>query len=73
MTVLRAMAIMKTNVAFNVETATSRLDSSGSSIFVTGHVRADLAGTAWVQRLQAVDVGSKSPRLAGIEIYRLGT
>jgi hypothetical protein len=43
-----------------------------SSSFVTEHVRQDLAGTSWEQRLQPVDVQPAAPRLAGIAIYRLG-
>jgi class 3 adenylate cyclase len=61
------------NRTFNVENATSRLESSGTSIFVTGHVRKDLTGTAWDERLRPVDIGPRSPRLAEIEIYRLET
>lgn len=61
------------NLAFNVEGATKRLESSGTSIFVTGHVRKDLAGTAWDARLRPVDIERRRPRLAGIEIYRLST
>jgi hypothetical protein len=59
------------NRTFHVEAATHRLESSGSSIFVTGHVRKDLAGTPWDARLRPVDISH--PRLAGIEIYRLTT
>ena len=61
------------NLAFNVETATTRLESRGTSIFITGRVRKDLAGTAWEARLRPVDIGTRPPRLAEIEIYRLGT
>lgn len=61
------------NLTFNVETATSRLESSGTSIFVTEFVRRDLAGTSWHQQLRPVDIGPRSPRLAEIEIYRLQT
>jgi class 3 adenylate cyclase len=61
------------NLAFNVETATSRLESSGASIFITGRVRRDLAGTSWDERLRPADIGPRSPRLAEIEIYRVGT
>lgn len=60
------------NLTSNVEGATKRLESSGTSIFVTGHVRKDLASTSWEERLRPVDIGPRSPRLAGIEIYRLG-
>ncbi len=59
-------------VAVAIESATSRLPPGDLSIFVTERVRQDLAGTPWEQRLQPVDVQPTSPRLAGIEIYRLG-
>lgn len=61
------------NLTFNVETATSRLESRGTSIFVTERVRKDLAGTSWDERLRLVDIGPRSPRPVEIEIYRLGT
>src|SRR5262249_45489371 len=38
------------NLAFKVEKATSRLASSGTSIFITGSARKDLAGTPWDER-----------------------
>jgi adenylate cyclase len=60
------------NLAFNLESATSRLESDGASIFLTGQVRKDLAGTPWDKRLQPVDIRASSPRLAGIDVYRLG-
>jgi hypothetical protein len=59
------------NVAVWVESATSRLPPRNGSIFVTGQVRRDLAGTPWDERLQRVDVQPTNPRLAEIEIYRL--
>jgi class 3 adenylate cyclase len=59
-------------VAVAVESATSRLPPGALSIFVTEQVRQDLAETPWEQRLQPVDVRPTSPRLAEIEIYRLG-
>ena len=58
-------------VAWNLESATSRLGSSGTSIFLTGQVRKDLAGTQWDERLRPVDIQASSPRLADIEIHRL--
>jgi class 3 adenylate cyclase len=61
------------NLTFNVERATGRLESSGTSIFITGRVRKDLAGTSWEKRLRPVDISPSSPRLAEIEIYRVGT
>ncbi len=60
------------NVAFNVESATKRLESA-TSIFVTAHVRKDLAGTSWEARLRPVDLQPRPPRLGGIGIYRLTT
>jgi len=42
------------------------------SIFVTGPVRRDLAGSPWAVRLQPVDIRPSSQRLAGMEIFRLG-
>jgi class 3 adenylate cyclase len=60
------------NRTFHVESATSRLEARGTSIFVTGDVRKDLAGTAWEGRLRPVAIDPRPPRLAGIEIYRLG-
>src|SRR5262249_39064586 len=59
------------DLAFNVESATSRLESSGTSIFITGRVRKDMADTSWNKWLQPVDISPRSPRLAEIEIYRL--
>jgi class 3 adenylate cyclase len=59
------------NITFNVEKATSRLEPTGTSIFITGRVREDLAGTSWNERLRPVDIGPSSPRLAEIGIYRL--
>jgi hypothetical protein len=41
-------------------------------VLVTGQVRSDLAGSAWDERFQRVDVGPSGPGLADIEIYRLG-
>ena len=61
------------NLTFNVERATSRLASSGTSIFITGRVRKDLAGTSWEGRLRPIDIGPTTSRLAEIEIYRLET
>jgi class 3 adenylate cyclase len=59
-------------VAVAVENATSRLPPGALSIFVTEQVRRDLAETPWEQRLQPVAVQPTSPRLAWVEIYRLG-
>jgi len=59
------------NLAANLERATSRLESGDASIFISGSVREGLVGTPWEGRLQPVDVGQSSPRLGGIEIYRL--
>jgi len=42
------------------------------SIFVTGQVCRDLVGSPWDGRLRPVDIHPISPRLAEIEIYRLG-
>lgn len=61
------------NLTFNVESATSRLESGGTSIFVTGQVRRDLAGLSWEKRLRPVHIVPRFPRLADIEIYRLET
>jgi hypothetical protein len=41
-------------------------------VFVTGQVQRDLMGTAWDERFQRIDVEPSTPRLADIEIYRLG-
>ncbi|MGH7331985.1 MAG: adenylate/guanylate cyclase domain-containing protein [Candidatus Rokuibacteriota bacterium] len=59
-------------VAANLERATSRLESGDASIFLTGQVRQSLVGPPWEGRLHPVDIGLRPPRLAGIEIYRLG-
>jgi class 3 adenylate cyclase len=59
------------NLAFDVERATERLASHGTSVFVTEQVRPGLAGTSWDGRLRPVDLGPRSSRLAEIEIYRL--
>jgi len=59
-------------VAVAVESATSRLPPGDTSIFVTERVRLDLVGTPWEKRLQPVDIRPTTPRLARIEIYRLG-
>jgi adenylate cyclase len=61
------------NLTFRVEGATSRVAAGVTSIFVTGQVWKDLASTPWVERLRLVDIGLTDPRLAEIEIYRLGT
>src|SRR5262245_3168262 len=57
------------DLAFKVERATSGLESSGISIFITGQVRQYLAGISWDERLRAVDIGPG----AEIEVYRLET
>ncbi len=59
------------DVAAGVERASaSVLAPDEGSIFVTGEVRSGLAGTVWETRLELVDI--TSPRLATIQIYRLG-
>jgi hypothetical protein len=58
------------NVAVWVERA-ARLPPGDPSIFVTGQVRRDLAGTPWDERLPAADIQPLTPQLAEIEIYRL--
>jgi class 3 adenylate cyclase len=60
------------NVAVWVERATAHLPPGDTSIFVTGPVQRDLAGTPWHTRLQPVDVEPIVPPLAEIEVYRLG-
>ncbi|HEV8584026.1 MAG TPA: adenylate/guanylate cyclase domain-containing protein [Methylomirabilota bacterium] len=59
------------NLAFHVESATKRLEPGVTSIYVTGPVQKDLAGTVWGERLRLVDMGPRTPRLADLEIYRL--
>jgi len=59
-------------VAVAVESTTSRLPPGETSIFVTRQVQRDLGGTPWEERLQPIDVRPAPPRLAGIELYRLG-
>jgi class 3 adenylate cyclase len=56
------------NTTFNIVGATSRL-AAETSIFVSGVIRKEVAGTPWEARLDLVDV--QPPRLGGIEIYRL--
>ncbi|MGH2360606.1 MAG: hypothetical protein ACRDGM_08710, partial [bacterium] len=59
------------NVAAGVEGASKGvLAPNEGAIFVTGAVRSRLAGTVWETRLDLADL--RSPRLPGIEIYRLG-
>ena len=61
------------NVASQVERASAGvLAPDEGSIFVTGEVRSELAGTVWETRLELVDLRLASPRFAKIEIYRLG-
>jgi class 3 adenylate cyclase len=61
------------NVASGVERASARMSGpEQGSIFVTGEVRSQLAGTVWETRLELVDIKSPSPHLAKIKIYRLG-
>jgi adenylate cyclase len=60
------------NIAAAVERLASRVSPKETTIFVTGQVRSDLAGSAWDQRFQRVDVEPSAPGLAEIEIYRLG-
>ena len=52
--------------------AAATLPQDEGAIFVTGEVRSRLAGTVWERRLEATDIRLASPRLANIEIYRLG-
>lgn len=59
------------NLTFSIEGATSGIAAGVSAIFVTGQVLAALAGTPWAARLRAVDIEPPSPRLAGIDVYRL--
>ena len=59
------------NLVMNLQSATSRLASGDTSVFVSGPVRGDLVGTPWEGRLQAVDLRGASPRLGEIEVYRL--
>jgi phage baseplate assembly protein W len=40
------------------------------SVFITGEVKRELAGTAWEPRVTLVDVRPR--RHASIEVYRLG-
>jgi hypothetical protein len=60
------------DVASSVERASAGvLAPDESSIFATGEVRSNLAGTVWETRLEMVDVRpSRHPK---IEIYRLRT
>lgn len=59
------------SIASSLEKASvSVLSSDEGSIFVTGAVRSNLAGTVWYERLELVDVRPR--RYAKIEIYRLG-
>jgi len=59
-------------VAAELENESRRLLLAGEcSIFVTGQVRGDLAGSAWEARLGPVDIRPSTPRLAEIEIFRL--
>jgi class 3 adenylate cyclase len=60
------------NIAAAVERVAGRASPGETDILVTGQVRRDLAGGAWDQRFQRVDVGPTVPALADIEIYRLG-
>lgn len=52
--------------------ATAALAPDEGAIFVSGDVRRAVAETAWFKRLRRVDVTLRSPRHAGVEVYRLG-
>jgi class 3 adenylate cyclase len=60
------------NIAEAVERVASRLSPADTVVLVTGQVRRDLVGSAWDERFQRLDVRPSAPRLADIEIYRLG-
>lgn len=60
------------NAATAVERVASRTSPGDTVVVVTGQVRRDLVGTAWNERFQRIDVKPSLPRLADIEIYRLG-
>jgi class 3 adenylate cyclase len=60
------------NLATDLETATSRLASSDTSIFITGQVREGLVGSPWEGRLHPIDTRPMSPQLAQVALYQLG-
>jgi class 3 adenylate cyclase len=54
-----------------VEQVTHNATPSETSVFVTGVVHRDLAGTRWTTRLTLADIKPNSRRLANIAFYRL--
>jgi class 3 adenylate cyclase len=60
------------DVAATLERESRRvLSPDDGAIFVTGEVRKSLRGTQWYSRLQALEIGSRSPKLAAIDVFRL--
>lgn len=59
-------------VAAAVERASRNVPGGGPSVLLTGQVREELIGTSWDERLERVELEAAPPRLAKLEIYRLG-
>ena len=59
------------NIAFAVESSTQRRDDTTSTIYLSGRVRDDLAGTAWEPRLEPVVFDAKPARLGDETVYIL--
>jgi class 3 adenylate cyclase len=50
--------------------ATTVLAAGEGGVLVSGAVRSALADTPWAKRLSLIDLPTRSPSLAGVEIYR---
>lgn len=61
------------NVAIAVEDATHNAETADISVFITGDVHRDLAGTEWPARLKLADIHPHNPRLANVAFYHLET
>ena len=59
------------NVAMAVENATHNAATADISVFITGDVHRDLAGTEWPALLKLADVHPHNPRLANVAFYHL--
>jgi class 3 adenylate cyclase len=59
------------SLAAAVEQVTHNAVPSDTSVFITGGVHRDLAGTQWPARLKSVDIKPSQRRLADVEFYRL--
>jgi hypothetical protein len=58
-------------VAASLERTIPPITPGDSLVYLTEHVRRDLAGTEWDARVHRVEVTTTSRYLEGLEIYRL--